>query len=129
MLEKTLARLPIKGVNSQGYANRIESKNRKGKALSDNAWEEVWIENLEKNGLTDVEGLKRTDETHPAKTESSAADDFLSARPDIAVAEIKFEEIILGIRKMADDPEKLFESHLEVFVDPAPPGRVINSRG
>jgi len=33
------------------------------------------------------------------------------------------------IRKLTDEPERLMESHLGVFTDPAPPGRVLNSRG
>lgn len=39
------------------------------------------------------------------------------------------EEILDEIRSFADRPEELLESHLLVFTNPAPPGKVWNSAG
>ena len=33
------------------------------------------------------------------------------------------------IRRLTDEPERLLESHLGIFTEPAPPGKLINSQG
>ena len=33
------------------------------------------------------------------------------------------------IRRRADEPERLLESHLGIFTEPAPPGKMLDSQG
>jgi hypothetical protein len=41
----------------------------------------------------------------------------------------EFDEMVAVIRGMILEPEKLLESHLGVFINPAPPGKVLNAEG
>ncbi|MDR3280669.1 MAG: hypothetical protein LBT23_09150 [Synergistaceae bacterium] len=129
MWNRSFDKLPTQAVNTHGDTSRIESKNRKGKAQSDSAWREVWITNLEKYGIGEIEDIKNESEPQSAQIESSSPNDFPIEKRKHKATEEELGEILLAIREMADNPEKLFESHLGIFIDPTPPGKVINSRG
>jgi hypothetical protein len=119
----------VEAISAVDAANRIGSKGRKRRAISDAGWEEVWFENLEKYGIRATREIKETEETLAPAIEPETPEEFPKDAEQFTKLEMKFEEIITAIRKMADDPEKLVESHLGVFVDPAPPGRLLNSQG
>jgi hypothetical protein len=128
-VDRPFGELSVDAIDAINAANRIGSKGRKRKAISDTNWEEVWLENLAKYGIRATREVKETDEALSSAFESDSVEDFPQDAGEPAEFKMEFEEMITAIRKMADDPEKLVESHLGVFVDPAPPGRMLNSKG
>jgi hypothetical protein len=121
--------LSVDAINAINAANRVESKGRKRKAISDANWEEVWLENLAKYGIKATEEVNETAEALASTLESEFVESFPGDADEPASFVMEFDDMITAIRKMADDPEKLVESHLGIFIDPAPPGRMLNSQG
>ncbi|MDR1482719.1 MAG: hypothetical protein LBI74_08850 [Synergistaceae bacterium] len=128
-MNKPFGELSVDAINAINSASRIESKGRKRKAISDANWEEVWLENLAKYGIKAANEVGETAEALAAPPDADSAEDFPGDDAEPTVFEMGFEEMLTAIRKMADDPESLVESHLGVFTDPAPPGRMLNSQG
>jgi hypothetical protein len=116
----------VKDIDTQNSAGRIVSKNMKDKSQFGASWEEVWLENLDKHGIEDV---KKAADPQPPAAPNEAADGVPLREEKTAIPEMEFQEILTMIRKMADNPEKLFESHLGIFVNPTPPGKLLNSQG
>jgi hypothetical protein len=116
-------------LNTAINAGRIESKNRKRRAQSDADWKEVWLENLEKFGIRRSGDLNKVDEAQTRRVDPEIANTPAGSVGKLSTTEMKLEEVVSLIRKMADNPEKLLESHLGVFVEPAPPGKLLNSQG
>jgi hypothetical protein len=119
-------------VSSISSTRRVEKKGRKWGTLEDTSWEEVLRENLEKEGVSAPEPVKLPDDAQPAPVaealEPAAGKRDQSAKLTINSQE-EFLRVIDDIKKMADDPEKLVESHLGVFIEPVPAGKWINSTG
>jgi hypothetical protein len=118
-------------VNPLSSTRRVEKKGRKWGAVHDTNWDEILRENLEKIGANAPEPVKKVDEAPSAEVVSESGDDqghSLDAEITINNEE-DFENIIKDIKRMADDPEKLIESHLGVFLEPVPNGKWVNSQG
>lgn len=110
-------------------ARRIENKGRKGKAVPDASWDDVLRESLENVGVNPPKGIKQVEEpTEPiAEMEPPNGPDLENGLP--VGDEPNFEDMIEEIKKMANEPEKLVESHLGVFIEPVQPGKWVNSQG
>ena len=128
-VNRPFGELSVDAINALNSANRIESKGRKRKAIPDENWEEVWLENLAKYGIKAAKEVGETAEALASALDADSVEDFPENDGDLEGFEMEFDEMLTAIRKMADDPEKLVESHLGVFTDPAPPGRMLNSQG
>ena len=121
-------------VNPLSSTRRVEKKGRKWGAVHDTNWDEILRENLEKIGANAPEQVKQVkivDEAPSAEIMPETEDDHghdLDA--DIVINnEEDLEKIMKDIKKMADEPEKLGESHLGVFIEPVPNGKWVNSQG
>jgi hypothetical protein len=119
-------------VNPVSPTRRVEKKGRKWSSPHDTSWEEVLREKLEKEGVSAPEAVKLPDDAQPVLVvdvqESPGEKHDHSAKLTIN-SEEEFLKVIDDIKKMADDPEKLVESHLGVFIEPVPAGKWVNSTG
>lgn len=119
-------------VNPISPTRRVEKKGRKLGTLEDTSWEEVLRENLEKEGVSAPEALKLPPEdvqsAHVAEVVEVAEKRDYSAKLTIN-SEEEFKQVLEEIKKMADEPEKLVESHLGVFIEPVLSGKWVNSSG
>jgi hypothetical protein len=118
-------------VNPLSSTRRVEKKGRKWGAVHDANWDEILRENLEKIGAKVPEPVKKVDEAPSAEIMPETKDDQ-GRDPDAEIIinnEEDLEKIMRDIKKMADDPEKLVESHLGVFIEPVPNGKWVNSQG
>jgi hypothetical protein len=110
--------------------NRVRQKGRKREVASDAAWSDALAESMgsakaaESPALEErvcaVEEVIREEAAGPVSGETSSR-----GRGDAEALDSMMKEI----RRMAEEPEKLLESHLGVFTEPAPPGKILNSRG
>jgi hypothetical protein len=118
-------------VNSLSSTRRIEKKGRKWGAVHDAAWEEALRENLENVGVVSSAPIRLIEEPETMETMREAPEEVeLEAGAELEIkTEEEFAQVIKEIKKMADDPEKLVESHLGIFLDPVPPGKLLNSKG
>ncbi|GHV27138.1 hypothetical protein FACS1894167_01630 [Synergistales bacterium] len=113
----------------------IEGKNSKDKRMHsqrDIDWNEIWLENLRKFGVSPAETAK-PDETNSVfmndGTDMAVNREVDSDRAPVKHSAADFDEMVAIIRGMILEPEKLLESHLGVFIEPAPPGKVLNAQG
>jgi hypothetical protein len=118
-------------VNPLSSTRRVEKKGRKWGAVHDANWDEILRENLEKIGAKAPEPVQKIDEAPSAEIMPEAEDGQGqdSAAEIVINNEEDLEKIMKDIKKMADDPEKLVESHLGVFIEPVPNGKWVNSQG
>jgi hypothetical protein len=108
----------------------IGAKGRKREATPDMTWREVLLENLQDGIHVPAIQMKEPDDPVAELGEEVAFEEPPPTRSGITIeTKAEFDNIIAEIRKMADEPEKLVLSHLGVFIDPAPPGRLLNSQG
>lgn len=115
---------PVGGVLPVRRIERKRKKLREG----DGVWRDVLSETLGSEHIappTRAEDSRESPEVGiPEQVEPE-----LPVRRDFDGSEREFESMIDEIRKMSDDPEGLIESHLSIFTDPAPPGKLLNSQG
>lgn len=122
----------LEAVNPLSPVRRIERKGRKRETWL-GGWREIFLEKLESVGLS---GIVTVEDTAVATTTDSAPKPegpiiIKSASGERLVIETKeqFDRVLLWIKSMADDPERLFECHLNLFIDPVPPGKLLNNSG
>jgi hypothetical protein len=113
-------------------ARRIERKGKKKSTILGN-WREIFLEKLAEADMTEVVTVESVRGEEAQSSEPREESPLIVRMRDGKRLTIETEEDfrnVLGmIRKFADDPEKLVESHLNLFTDPAPPGRMLNSQG
>ncbi|MDR1019200.1 MAG: hypothetical protein LBL73_00445 [Synergistaceae bacterium] len=110
---------------------RVEKKGRKWRAVPDASWDETLRENLEKIGASAPEALKKTEEPKGEADDASPwnAPQNQGAEELMINSAEDFEKVIGEIKKMADEPEKLIESHIKVFIEPVSNGKWVDSQG
>ena len=104
---------------------KIENKRRKGKGASGSLWNEILQESLETDNPETQPVLieHATDKTKDQSESARALNTELKSEPEP-------EEMINEIRRIAGgSPERLFESHVSVFIEPVHPGRWVDSLG
>jgi hypothetical protein len=119
-------------VNPLSPTRRVEKKGRKWKPVHDESWEEILRENLETMGAPEAEPAKKAGgiAEDGGASQAPAETPLPERNAEFAInSEADFERVIMDIKKMADEPEKLVESHLGVFIEPVQPGKWINSQG
>ncbi|MDR1514687.1 MAG: hypothetical protein LBS45_03250 [Synergistaceae bacterium] len=117
-------------INPVSPVRRVEKKGRKWRAIQDSSWEDTLRENLEKVGVTAPETLKKTEEFRGETQESPEPSVQRDHETELSINSAEdFEKVIGEIKKMADDPEKLIESHIKVFIEPVSNGRWVDSQG
>lgn len=108
---------------------RVETKRRKGRVVPDPLWEEALRDNIE--GVDALSGRRGEEGQNP---EEKAERNVPAARASVQdderdKREEDFEALIEEIKKMADNPEKLMDSHSAVFTEPVRPGKWVDSQG
>ncbi|MDR1471962.1 MAG: hypothetical protein LBS75_05510 [Synergistaceae bacterium] len=117
-------------VPSVSEVNRVKKKGRKRGAVSDVAWKDALAESVCGASV----GASETVEERAEVVEKAAWEEPPDSISPETVRrgggdEAEFDSMLEEIRRMAEVPEKLLESHLGVFIEPAPPGKILNSRG
>jgi hypothetical protein len=77
-------------------------------------------------GRADI-ALPESKEAEHAET-PAAPDELTPGNDEIPGAE-EINGMMDEIRRLSEDPERLLESHLGIFTEPAPPGKMLDSRG
>jgi hypothetical protein len=118
-------------VNPLSPIRRVEKKGRKWRALDDPSWDETFRENLEKVGVKPPEAPKRVEEFNGETQEQIPPEELpIDRDAELTInSREDFEKVLGEIKKMADDPEKLVESHIKVFIEPVSNGKWIDSQG
>jgi hypothetical protein len=118
-------------VNPLSPIRRVEKKGRKWRALEDPSWDETFRENLEKVGVKPPEAPKRVEEFNEETREQVHPEELpIDRDAELTINSSEdFERVLGEIKKMADDPEKLVESHIKVFIEPVSNGKWIDSQG
>ncbi len=111
---------------------RIERKGKKKGTILGN-WREIFLEKL---AGVDIAEVLPVEDVHPEEARQDESHDeppliiqIRDGKRLIVETEEDFQNVLLMIQKLADDPEKLVESHLNLFIAPAPPGKMLNSQG
>lgn len=118
-------------VNPLSPVRRIERKGRKKETLL-GGWREIFLEKLSGVGLSGVimvENATMNSVGGDAPTDSPVVLKGMSGAQLVIETEEQFEQVLSWIKSMADDPERLFECHLNLFIDPVPPGKLLNNSG
>lgn len=110
-------------------STRVETKRRKGRAVRDPRWEDALRENIA--GVDASSERRGEEEQNPReKTEGQAETTRTPLQNDEQRGRKEdFEALIEEIKKMADHPEKLLDSHSSIFTEPVPPGKWVDSQG
>lgn len=108
---------------------RIERKRKKVRE-GDGVWRDILSETLASEPAlrSNPVGSLRESSEEDATPQAGQEPEFMGEH-DFDGSEREFESMIEEIRKMSENPEGLIESHLSVFTDPAPPGKLLNSQG
>lgn len=110
----------------------LEVRRAKKKRRGEDALAAPWCEALAQ--VLDAPTVIPADEVGAERDASCERPDTPSDLPHAAEklkidSAADFDRALGEIRKMADEPERLMESHLNVFLDPAPPGRLLSAKG
>jgi hypothetical protein len=117
-------------INPVSPTRRVEKKGRKWRTVQDPSWDEALRENLENVGVTAPEMFKKTEEFRGETRESPEQVVRRDREAELSINSAEdFEKVIGEIKKMADEPEKLVESHIKVFIEPVSNGRWVDSQG
>ena len=122
----------LSAVSPVAPARRIERKGKKKGTILGN-WREIFLEKLAGGEVAEVLPVEnipaeraRNDESHE---EPPLVIQIRDGKRLTIETEEDFHNVLHMIQRLADDPEKLVESHLNLFIDPAPPGKMLNSQG
>ena len=119
----------VAAVNAVKELNKAWEKSKKHRAVDDVAWKHALSEYIDGEAMTITPHLKQMNaaEPHVARRRETAAERPAPKKPLPAADEI--DGLMKEIRKFTDEPERLLESHLGIFTEPAPPGKMLNSQG
>ena len=119
----------IAAVNAVNELNRVWEKGRKRRVVNDVAWRHALSEYIENGEITITPSAKqiKTAEPYAAPREEMPRKRAEQDKPLPNADEI--DKIMKTIRKFSDEPERLLESHLGIFTEPAPPGKMLDSQG
>lgn len=131
--QSDLQSYPIDAIAPLSPVRRIERKGKK-KSPTLGSWREIFMEKLAGVGLASVVSVEES------SADDVSVDDGLRPEPAVTLrsadgrtivveTEEDFRRVLAMIQHLADDPIMLLESHLNLFIDPAPPGKVLNSAG
>ena len=119
----------VAAVNAVNELNKVWEKGRKRRAVNDVAWRHALSEYMENGDIAITPGANKM----------KAAESFAAPGDDMPGERVKrdkplpradeIDAIMKEIRKFIDEPERLLESHLGIFTEPAPPGKMLDSQG
>ncbi|MDL2263338.1 hypothetical protein LJC31_01655 [Synergistaceae bacterium OttesenSCG-928-I11] len=122
----------LNGIAPIAPARRIERKGKKKGTILGN-WREIFLEKLAGVDIAEVLPVEDVRAEQAKKDESYDEPPLIIQVRDgkrlTIETEEDFQNVLHMIQRLADDPEKLVESHLNLFTDPAPPGKMLNSQG
>ena len=119
----------IAAVNAVNELNKVWEKGRKRRSVNDVAWRHALSEYIENGEIVITPDAKRVKAMEP---DAPANDDMLPSRAERDKPLPRADEIdgmMKEIRKFTEEPERLLESHLGIFTEPAPPGKMLDSQG
>ncbi|MDR1915872.1 MAG: hypothetical protein LBQ58_04770 [Synergistaceae bacterium] len=128
-LSKDLRSNPSPVVSDASEVNRVKKKGRKRGVVSDLAWKDALTESMEGMRIDAPESVEDRAESVKEVYRDESPDSGLRENTHTEGRKVEFDAMMKEIRKMAEDPEKLLESHLGVFTEPAPPGKILDSQG
>lgn len=121
----------IEAVLPLGPVRRIERKGKK-RSPTLGSWREIFMEKLagvDLAGLFSVDDVPGNSKGEEQRTEQAFVIRNTGGASIVVETEEDFQNVLIMIQRFADDPERLIESHLNLFIEPAPPGKVLNSAG
>jgi ribosomal protein L31E len=120
----------IAAVNAVNAMNKVVDKGRKGRSVNDVEWRRALSEHMGREDVTITPQLEeaRMPETYAAPRGDDTSNDRMARDKPLPAAD-EINNMMEEIRRLTDEPERLLESHLGIFTEPAPPGRMLNSRG
>jgi hypothetical protein len=122
----------LDAIASVAPSRRIERKGKKKSAVLGN-WREIFLEKLAEADMAEVMTVESVRKDEAQRSEPIEESPLIVRMRDgkrlTIETEEDFQDVLRMIKRLADDPEKLVESHLNLFTDPAPPGRMLNSQG
>ena len=123
---RTQADYLIAAVNAANELNRIWEKGKKRRAVNDTAWRLALSEYMGNGEIAITPGSKHVNVAESPKEDTQSDLVELGKQlPGVDEIDVMMKEI----RKFTDEPERLLESHLGIFTEPAPPGRMLDSQG
>ena len=120
----------IAAVSAADELNKIWEKGRKRRVVNDVAWRHALSEYMENGEIANItQGTKSVAMAEPyiVPSEDIPLDRADRDKPLLSTEAI--DGMMDEIRKFIDEPERLLESHLGIFTEPAPPGKMLDSQG
>ena len=119
----------IAAVNAVNELNKVWEKGRKRRMVNDVAWRHALSEYMEHGDIAITKNTRqvKAPDAYAAPREDPPGDRGVSDKPLPEAKEI--DGMMSEIRRLTDEPERLLESHLGIFTEPAPPGRMLDSQG
>jgi hypothetical protein len=119
----------IAAVNAVNELNKAWEKGRKRRAVNDVAWRHALSEYMERGDIEITPRLEGSDATETRAAPQNETPGERAPRDEPPPSPKEISNMMEEIRRLTDEPERLLESHLGIFTEPAPPGRMLNSRG
>ena len=119
----------IAAVNAVNELNRVWEKGRKRRLVNDVAWRRALSEYIQQEEMAISSDTHRARAPEPSVMPGREGLRDLPERDEPLLEAGEVRVMMREIRKLTEEPERLLESHLGVFTDPAPPGRMLNSSG
>ncbi|MDR3075977.1 MAG: hypothetical protein LBU26_01650 [Synergistaceae bacterium] len=119
----------IAAVNAANALNKVWEKGRKRRSVNDVAWSHALSEYIENEDIAVTPALSgaKSPEQYAAPKDDAPGERALHGR-DLPDAD-EINSMMNEIRRLTDEPERLLESHLGIFTEPAPPGKMLDSQG
>jgi len=119
----------IAAVNAVNELNKVWEKGRKRRSVNDVAWRHALSEYMEYEGIAITPDTGQIKAPEPYTTVREDMPDDRAARDKSLPRADEIDRIMNEIRGLTDEPERLLESHLGIFTEPAPPGKMLDSQG
>jgi hypothetical protein len=119
----------IAAVNAVKEVNKVWDEGRKRRLVNDVAWRHALSEYMENGEIAITPSTKQVKEpeSYTAPRDDLPSDRVAQDKPLPGTEEIN--GMMNEIRRLIDEPERLLESHLGIFTEPAPPGKMLDSQG
>ena len=119
----------IAAVSAADELNKVWEKGRKRRAVNDVAWKNALSEFMENGEIAITPDTKQVKAAEPYAAPREDLPRERMERKEPLPRPDEIEGILKEIRKFTDEPERLLESHLGIFTEPAPPGKTLDSQG
>ena len=119
----------IAAVNAVNELNKIWETGRKRRVVNDVAWRHALSEYMENGNIAITTGVKNMEVVEPYAVPGDDMPGERMERDKPLPGADEIDGMMKEIRKFTDEPERLLESHLGIFTEPAPPGKMLDSQG